>query len=233
MAGRYLDILGTLFSKFRLGLTGPYVGADSGDVSALASNGSDYAALRAALVKVFGDDIILNEGASGSDDDWSMTLSRPDTGMTEDLQIVLPPGVPAPGQALTVAGYSGGVITLEYTTLGSGNDKVVVDTTSLAFGDSSPVGMFTKPANAVVLLTEVIIDTAFDGTPSLSVGISGSTSKYMPSTAVDLTAIAGTSFEYKANEAAVGTTEGLITTFSAGSASVGAARILVHYVIPS
>ena len=67
----------------------------------------------------------------------------------------------------------------------------------------------------------------------MSIGISGTTSKYMGSTQVDLTAAAATVFEVEPGLAAVGATENLIATYSAGSASAGAARILVDYVIPS
>lgn len=233
MAGKFQDILGTLFSKFQLGIGGPNVKNESGDVAARNAADSAYAAVRAALVKVFGNDIELNAGATSSGADWKMTLRRPSSGMTHDLTIVMPSGDPAPGQALTVASFSSNTVTLQYTTIAAGNDKPVVDTTSIAFGSSSPVAMFTLPANAVVLDVKVIIDTAFNGTPSLSVGISGQTSKYLSSTQVDLTAAAGTSFSVSPNVAANGSTENLIATYAAGGATAGAARILVSYVIPS
>ena len=70
------------------------------------------------------------------------------------------------GQALTVASFVGDVITLQWTTIAGGAEKLVVDTTSLAFGTSSPVAMYTAPANAVHTLFQVIIDTAFNGTPN-------------------------------------------------------------------
>lgn len=233
MAGKFQDILGTLFSKFQLGLGGPNVKNESGDVAARNASDSAYAAVRAALVKVFGNDIELNAGAAGTGADWKMTLRRPSSGMTHDITIVMPSGDPAPGQALTVASFAGNVVTLQYTTVAAGNDKTVVDTTSIAFGSSSPVSMFTLPANAVVVDVTVVIDTAFNGTPSLSVGVSGQTSKYLASTQVDLTAAAGTSFSVSPNVAANGSTENLIATYAAGGATTGAARILVSYVIPS
>lgn len=233
MAGKFQDILGTLFSKFQLGLGGPNVKNESGDVAARNAADNAYAAVRAALVKIFGNDIELNAGATGAGADWKMTLRRPSSGMTHDLTIVMPSGDPAPGQALTVASFAGNVVTLEYTTIAAGTDKTVVDTTSIAFGSSSPVAMFTLPANAIVVDVTVVIDTAFNDAPSLSVGISGQTSKYLSSTQVDLTAAAGTSFSVSPNVAANGSTENLIATYAAGGATTGAARILVSYVIPS
>jgi hypothetical protein len=93
--------------------------------------------------------------------------------------------------------------------------------------------MFTLPANAVVSEIAVVVDTSFNGTPSLSVGITGTLSKYLSSTQVDLTQPATTTFEIQPGMASVGTTEAIIFTYAAGGASAGAARILVSYSIPS
>lgn len=232
MAGRWLDLIGSVLGKIQLGIGGPFVKNDSGTVAARNAADAAYVAVRAALFQTYGNDFELNAGAASSGDDWKMTISRPSTGMTHDLQVIFPSGDPTTGQALTVASFAGDVITLEWTTVAGGTDKVVVDSTSLAFGDSSPVTMFTRPANAIVLGVTVVVDTPFDGTPSLSVGISGTPSKYMPTTAVDLTAAAKTAFEYTPNEQAVGSTEAMIATYSQGGAAVGAARILTAYVIP-
>ncbi len=231
--GRFMDIAGTVLGKIQLGLGGPHVKGSSGKVQARNAADTLYATAEAALFATYGDDFELNSGAVASGADWKMTFRRPSTGMTHALIFKMPSGDPSVGQALTVASFSGDVITFEYTTIAAGTDKVVVDTTSLAFGTTSPLAMFTRPANAVVLLQQIVIDTAFDGTPSVSIGISGTTSKYMSSTAVDLTAAAGTVFEVNPGLPAVGSTEAMIATYSAGSASAGAARILTHYVIPS
>lgn len=233
MSGSWKDLIGTVLGKIQLGIGGPFVKGNSGVVEARNAADAAYASLRAALFATYGDDFELNAGAAGSGDDWKMSIRRPSTGMTHALIFVMPDGDPAPGQALTVASLVGDVVTFEYTTIAAGTDKIVVDTTSLAFGSSSPVSMFTLPANAVVLEVKVIIDTTFDGTPSMSVGISGTTSKYMSSTHVDLKAAAGTSFSVSPNVAASGSTEALIITYSAGSATAGAARVLVSYCIPS
>lgn len=234
MAGRYLDLLGTLLSKLQIGgTTGPNLKNNSGAIAVRNAADSAYATVQAALFATYGNDFELNSGAAGSGADWKFTLRRPSTGMTHDLTVVFPSGDPTTGQALTVASFTSNVITLQYTTIAAGTDKIVVDTTSLAFGTSSPATMFTLPANAVVREVKVIVDTAFNGTPSLSIGISGTTSKYMGSTSVDLTAAAGTVFAVDPGVASTGSTESLIATYSAGSASAGAARIEVAYCIPS
>jgi len=233
MAGRFADLLGTLYTKFQLGIGGPQVKGNSGTVEARNAADNAYATIRAALVEIYGDDIIINAGAAGSGADWTFTITRPSTGMTHDLQVIWPSGDPSVGQAVTVASFAGDVITLGYTTLAAGTDKLVVDTTSLAFGTSSPLAMYTAPANAVHTMFQIIIDTAFDGTPTMSIGITGMTSKYVGTGSVDLTAPAGTIFEVCPGVAAPGGSENLITTYSAGGATVGAARILGYYAIPS
>ena len=233
MAGRWLDLIGSTLGKFQFGIAGPLVKNTSGDVAARNAADSAYVAIRAILFKTFGNDFELNSGAAASGADWKFTFSRPSTGMTHALQVIMPSSDPTSGQALTVTSLVGDVITLQWTTIAGGTDKIVVDTTTLTFGVSSPVTMFTMPANAEILFVRVVIDTAFDGTPTVSVGVTGTTAKYMPTTAADLTAVAKTSFEYTPNEPASGSTTALIATYSQGSATVGAAHILTAYVIPS
>lgn len=224
----FQDLLGTLFSKFQIGIGGPQIKNNAGVIEVRNAADSAYVALSALLHKTYGDDFELNSGATSSGSSWKFTVRRPSTGMTHDLTLVYPSGDPTPGQALTVATFAGNVITLQWTTIAAGTDKVVTDTTSLAFGTASPAAMFTLPANAAVEKVRVLIDTAFNGTPTASVGIAGTTSKYMASTQVDLTAAATTVFEVTPGLASVGTTEALIITYAAGGASAGAARVEIQ-----
>lgn len=233
MAGVFKNLLGTISAKFQLGLAGPNIKGTSGKVQARNAADAAFATIEAALFATYGNDFELNSGAAASGADWKYSIRRPSTGMTHALIVVYPNTDPAVGQALTVASFAGDVITLQWTTIAAGTDKVVVDTTTLAFGTASPLAMFTKPANAEVTNVRIIIDTPFNGAPSLSIGIAGTTSKYAPSTAVDLTAAATTVFEYDPGEVATGGTEALIATYAAGAASAGSARIEVAYVIPS
>lgn len=231
--GVFRDIVGVLGAKLQLGIGGPQVKGSSGKVQARNASDAAMATIEAALFATYGDDFELNSGAAGSGADWKFTLRRPSTGMTHALTVVYPSGDPSVGQALTVASFASDIITLQWTTIAAGTEKIVVDTTNLAFGSSSPLTLFTMPANAVVRSVKVIVDTAFNGTPTLSIGISGTTSKYMGSTQVDLTAAATTVFEVDPGLTSVGTTEALIATYAAGAASAGAARIEVSYCIPS
>lgn len=232
--GKFTNLLGTVLDRFQLGLTGPMIKNDADELAVRDADDAAHAALQAALVRVFGDSIELNSGAASSGADWVMTLTRPGTGMSTDIDIVLPAATPSPGQVLSVTAYAAGVVTLGYATSEAGAaNMMLVDETDLAFGSSSPLALLTKPANAVLLTTKVIIDTPFNGTPSVSIGVTGTASKYAAATHIDLTAAAGTVFDLDAGAPSVGTTEDIIATYSAGSASAGAARIQLVYGIPS
>jgi len=234
MAGKFTDLLGTVYNKFRIGLGGPNIKNNAGVVEARDPADAAYAAVAALLFSTYGDDFELNSGATQTGNDWTLSFRRPSTGMTEDVVLVWPNTAPTTGQALTVASYAGGVITFTYTTVAAGTDKIVTDATALTFDSAASLAMFNLPANAVVLKVRVIVDTPFDGTaPTVSIGISGTLSKYMTTTQSDLKASAATSFEVTPNIIAAGGIEAIIATYAASSATVGAARMQVDYVIPS
>lgn len=223
------DIVGTTRSFFRIGLTGPRLKNSSGNV--LFRNAGDSADVEATMSKlnVSGNAIDLNSDAAGSGADRKYTLQRPSSGMSADVTLTLPVDDGSPDQVLKTDGS--GVLSWTSAAATDADDKI--DTTTLAFDSTSPVSMFTLPANAVIEKIQVIIDTAFDGTPTASVGISGTVSKYLASTDLDLTQAAGTVFEVHPGVAAPGGTESLIITYAAGSATAGSARFLVFYAIPS
>lgn len=226
--GYFSDLLGTTAAAFRVGVSGLNLKSLTGKLRVRNTADSADAPLVASLLASSGDSLELNEDATGSGADRKYTLSRPATGMTGDVTLVFPANTGTSNQVLSTDGSGN----LFFQTVASGNDKVVTDTTSLVFGSTSPLTMFNLPANAVVKTVTVIIDTPFNGAPSLSIGITGTTAKYMPATSVDLTAAAKTSFESHPDEIPVGSVEALIATYSAGGATAGAARILVDYVIP-
>lgn len=235
MAGRFLDLLGTIYTKFQLGLGGPQLKGDSvtPSLQSRLADDSDFAALQAALFQTFGDDFELNSGAAGSGSDWKLTFSRPSTGMTHNLQVIWPPDDPASDQVLAVQSLVGDVLTLKWSTVAAGNDKTMCDVTTLHFGDSSPVAMFALPSGGDISLVRTTIKTTFNQPATMSVGIAGTVSKYLPSSAVDLQATAKTSFDYVPGEDPPGSTENLILTYAANGSTAGEARVYVFYSIPS
>lgn len=233
--GRVLDLQGTSLSKLQIGIAGPQVKNNSSAIDIRNASDSAWATLRAANIAVTGDSLTLAEQASESGASWKFTLSRPSSGMTHDLTVIFPSGDPSTNQVLSVASFTSNIITLQWASASSTAACLTVDTTNLAFGSSSPVAMYTAPANAVHSFFKVIIDTPFSGGTgaTMSIGISGTTSKYMGTGSVDLTAAAGTVFEVDPGVTAPGSTENLIITYAANSASAGAARILGFYSVPS
>jgi hypothetical protein len=226
--GRWIDLLGTLKDSLRLGLAGVRLKNSSGNLLVRNTGDSADAEATVSKINISGNDAVLNSDAAGSGADWLYTLRRPSAGMTAAVILTLPPDDGTSGQVLQTDGN--GVLT--WVSAGSTSLAKKVDTTSLAFGTGSPVAMFTTGAADIVHEVRVIIDTAFTGTPSLSIGISGSTSKYMGATEVDLTMAAGTVFEVNPGLAAQGA-EALIGTYAAGGAGAGAARIEVDYSTPA
>lgn len=229
MASIWQDLLGTTKAFLRIGLTGPRLKNVSGNLAVRNPGDSADAEATMSKLNVSGNVLDINSDAAGSGADWKYTLQRPSSGMAAAVTLTFPPTDGSPGQALVTDGS--GVLTFEDAASTASSDKV--DTTDLAFGDSSPVSMFTLPANAVIEKIQVIIDESFDDTPSASVGISGTVSKYLAAGDIDLTQPAGTVFEVHPGVEAPGGTEALIITYAAGSASAGAARFLVFYSIPS
>lgn len=226
---KFSDLRGTLGSWFQLGLGGPALKHDAGKVRARVADDSADAPLVGSLISASGDEIELNEDAAGAGADWKYSIKRPATGMTGNVELVLPPEDGPAGYVFQTNGDG----TTAWVSSATATNLEATDTTTLVFGSTATLSMFTLPANAVVKKVEVIIDTPFDGAPSASIGVAGTPSKFMPSTYVDLTAAAGTVFESSPAVPAEGSAQNLEAAYTAGGATVGSARLLVSFVIPS
>ncbi|OWK46615.1 hypothetical protein FRUB_00314 [Fimbriiglobus ruber] len=150
------------------------------------------------------------------------------SGQASNLTINLPTVVGSSGQAVITDGAGN----WSYTTISTAS-TLTVETTSVAYNTSSPITQFTLPVNAVIEQVVVYVDTAFTGgtSPNLTVGVSGTTAKYMGSGDSDLTTIG--SYVIRPGLTADGSTEALIITYSAGSSTAGAARVEVQYSVPT
>ena len=243
MADRVLsDLVATFKSYFRIGKTGPRLknnggalnvrdAGDTADAALTAAAGTFSGALTGTVLNTTASagTITLNSGAAGSGANWTYTIQRPTSGMTAAVTLTLPIDDGTAGQILSTDGNG----VLSWVSAGSTSACLTVDTTSIAHNSSSTVSMFTLPANAVVEMVRVYVDTVFNATgpANLTVGVSGTTSKYMGTGDLDLT-VAGV-YEVVPSLTANGSTEALIVTFSAGtSGSAGAARVEVFYTIP-
>ena len=228
MAGIWADLFGTVKDNLRLGLAGVRLKNSSGHLLVRNTGDSADAEMTASKVKVSGEILEINSDAAGSGADWKYTLQRPTSGMGAAVVLTLPVDDGTAAQVLATDGSG----VLSWASTGSTASSEKVDTTNLVFGTTSPLTLFTTGGADVINMVEIIIDTAFDGTPSVSIGISGTTSKYMAATEVDLTAAAGSIFRVHPGKTAQGA-EALIATYSAGSASAGAARIQVYFDTPA
>lgn len=231
MAGRFSDILGTLYSKFQIGIgpTAVNLKEVTGKVRARNKADSADAAIVGSVIAASGDVIQINEDAAAVGADWMYTITRPAAGMAAARNITLPPDAGTSGFGLVTDGAGN----TSWVAVAAGSDKKITDTTTLAFGSTAIVSMYTHPANAIVEQVQVVIDIPFNGMPTASVGISTAVSKYMGSGSIDLTQPAGTVFDVSPGLAAVGAAEALIVTYVVGGATAGSARILTTYVIPS
>ncbi|MBD1995165.1 hypothetical protein H6G00_00795 [Leptolyngbya sp. FACHB-541] len=232
--GIWQDFVGTTEALFRVGLTGFSLKNNGGNVVVRNSGDTADAELTASQVKVSGDSIVINSDAANAGNDRSLTLQRATSGMTGALTVILPALTGADGQVLAKkAGSPAGVLELELISAANTALNTANDTTALAFGSAATVPMFTLPANAIIQSVETVVDVTFNGTPSISVGISGNASKYVASTQVDLKAAARTSFVVHPAIAPSANPENLEIAYSAGGATAGAARVIVAYTIPA
>ena len=223
---KFSDLLGTSLSYFRIGLTGPRIKNNSGTIEAKNAADNGFVGVKASTLQATGNTIELNANAAATGTDYKYTIARPNTGMSSAVTVTFPATTGSAGQVLQTDGTG----ILSYVSAGSTASCQTTDTTSIAFGSTSPITMFTLPINAVVNNVRVIVDTAFSGTPSLSIGITGTTSKYMAANQMDL-AVIGV-YEAYPGLAALGTTDAIIATYSAGAAAAGAGRIEIDYSVP-
>lgn len=227
--GLFSDLWGTTKAYFKIGgTTGVMLKNSSGNLLVRNTGDSTDAAITTSKANISGDSIDLNSDAAGSGADWKYTLARPSSGMSAAVTLTFPVDDGTSGQVLSTDGSGN----LSFIAAGNTALCLKMDTTTLAFNSSSPVAMFSTGAGDIIDHVDVVIDTSFDSTPTMSVGIVGTTSKYMGTTDVDLTAVAGTVFTVHPGLDAQGA-EALIITYSPASASAGSARVIVFYGVPA
>jgi hypothetical protein len=209
-------LTGTSVGAFIIGLTGVRL-KNSGGLQ--VRNNADT-----AFANVQAQDVIISNNTSGFDVSLISSASQ-----TADISLTLPANTGSVGQVLQTDGTG----VLSWVSAGSNASSIKIDSTTVNFGDGATITAFTLPANAVVYSTRCIVDTAFDGTPSLSVGIAGNTSKYMNASDLSLLFPAETVFEAVNGKLPVGTTEAIEIAYTAGGATVGSARVEVQYAIAS
>lgn len=220
----WLDLAGTLESFWRVGITGPRLKDSSGNL--LIRNPGDTADAAITASKLNNTGQTLDIGATNV-----LTLQR-NAAQAAGLTVIYPAADATAGQVVAKkAGSPANTIEFEFVSAGSTAQCVSVDTTTLVFGSTTSLALFTLPANARLLVAEVNVEVVFNNTPSISIGIVGNTSKYAPSNKISLLAL--DSYFFYPRIAPSASPENLIVTYAAGGASAGSANILIHYAIPT
>ena len=227
----YNDLAGTTNGSFLVGTANIWKAITGGFAARNLADNAD-AKIQVSTLEASADSILINYDAAGTANDWTLSLARNPLQIAA-LILQAPPSKGTDGHVLRQrAGTAAGVLELELAAAGSTSQCISVDTTTLGFGTTSPLTLFSSPSGAVFLKAEVIIDVPFNGAPTLTIGITGTTAKYMASAQNVLTRPAGDGFETNPKLPSTAG-EALIATYSAGAATIGSARILIHYSVPS
>lgn len=228
--GIFLDLWGSVKSTFQIELNGVKLKNNAANLEVMAANGTTPAAITVSKLNVTGDSIDINSDAGESAADWKYTLQRPAAGMTADVVLTLPVDDGSPGQVVQTDGSGN----LSFASAGTTADLIHTNSTSVNYNDSSPVSLFTRPANAVIHNIEVIVDTPFDaGSPTMSVGVAGTTSKYLGTGDVNLKGTAKDRYMTHPGEPSSGSPEALIATLAKDTSTLGDVRVLVYYSTPA
>lgn len=230
------DLTGTSLPSFQIGIptiSTPVVLTNTTGTLELKNLAGTDIGLVALNIKLSAssNQIVLNSAATETGASWKTTISTAPTGQTADWTLTLPSSPGTTGQVLQTDGT--GVTSWVAAGSTAPLDTKVVHT--VTFSDTSPYTYLTLPINAVISQIAVIVDTAFNGTgPSISVGITGSTSKFMIAGASDLTTVGRYSTSAVEAVAPSGSTQVVLLTFNVGTgATAGSARVLTTYSVPS
>lgn len=163
--------------------------------------------------------------ATGTNEVKLQIPSEPASNITFNLPVT----TGTTGQVLTTDGTG----TMSWSTVSLANNQVLSQQEVVAYNSSSPVTIFTPPALATILSVMVEVETAFNATGcSLSVGVVGTTARYMGATDNDLSTVA--TYEVQPLYEEGGSPTAIIVTFAAGSGgSTGSCRVTVNYANPA
>jgi hypothetical protein len=225
----FLDIRGTSSSYFQIQKGGAKLANEGLGISVRRADGTTYADLYAQQLQLNSNSMVFNYNAAGSGADWTYTVSRPVTGMTAAMSVVLPATDGTAGQVLKTDGannwYFGDI---------SAPGGLAVASLTIGFAHASAViDIVQIPANAIITDVKVIVDTAFDVADTLvEVGVTGTPACEMTTSENDLMGSAGDGYSACHNTAPVGGAQMIQANFTKGTSTVGSCRVLVSYCNP-
>lgn len=213
-AGRFIsDLIGTMKAYFNIGTIRLTDNSSTLDLKDKATN-TNYKPVGVSQLKLKGSssgEAIIQAPATASG-----TFTWPaDDGETNEV--------------LQTDGNGG----LDWATVATSNNSMLAQTEIVAYNSSSPIVIFTPPANAFIMKVLIDVETTFDGVgANMSVGVAGGTSRYAGTTDVDLALAAVYEIECMYEED--GSPDEVIITFAPGSgAGQGSARVSIIYANPS
>ena len=209
---RYLsDLAGTLLAGFRIGVN-KFVSA-AGVITARDKADTANVAIAASENRLL--------GAS-----FKTTLKSASVGQAADVTFEMPAALGAANQAMADDGTG----KLKFITVSTGANALKAEDQLIPYNSASPVTIIALPAGATIERVAVEVETVFDGTPSLSVGIVGTPAKYMGATDMDLTTALST-FETAPMIEEPGAVSPIVT-YAAGGATMGSARVTIWWALP-
>lgn len=158
-----------------------------------------------------------------------VTLVAPASGGATTL--TFPVGAGTNGYVLSTNG-SGTLSWIDVGTPAAALARWTAATTTVNFDSGATIAGDSIPINSVIDKVQVIIDTAFDTAATISVGITGNTTKYMATTDSALNFAATSVFEVHPGLPAEGSATAISIGYTAASATVGSARVIVTYAAP-
>lgn len=209
------DLVGTLRAFFRIGSV--RLKNSAGDIN--VRNAADTAWKAAIAEKVGGRNVT----------DFGFNLKAA-VGSVAVVEYTMP-AADAVATSNDYALVSNGTGGLTWVLVVTGANTLKKQSSTVLFSSSSPVAIFTPPALATIQTIVVDVDTAFDGAPTLAVGIGGDTGKYMSTTENELGTVGvyETSPEFQED----GSPDAIIATFVAGGATAGSCEVVVVYANPA
>lgn len=199
--------------------------ATAGNISATAGSVAAGTTVTAGTNLVATSSVVVGSGANQA------TLSAPASGGATTL--TLPVGGGASGYVLSTNGAG----VLSWVDPGSPTTNAArwtAASTTIAFNSGATVAGDAIPSGSVIDNVQVIIDTPFDATgAALSVGITGTPTKYMATTDSALNFAAATVFAVHPGLPAEGSATAVSIAFTAGTGgTAGSARVIVTYAAP-
>jgi len=212
----WLKIIGTQTGRFILGLTGVSIKNNSGTLDVKNNADTAYAPIKVEKITHF-------NNSAGFGNTWQVSATQ-----AANYTYTEPEDDGSPGEVLSTDGSG----VLSWVPAGSTAPCLTAFETTVNFGDSTPITMFTLPAAATVDHVTIIVDTAFDGTANLTVGVNGGSASEFTTTSDSRLQVADRYDVPYQGLPDPGTLD-IEIAYAAGGASVGSARVIVAYWTPA